>query len=90
MKKLTHMALHNQVFFFPKGKIFKCSRVLVAHACNPSCSEGRNQEDQSSEPAQANSSRDPISKIPNTKKAGGVAQGVGPASPGTRKKKKKN
>jgi hypothetical protein len=27
---------------------------------------------------QANSSRDPISKIPNTKRAGGVAQGVGP------------
>jgi hypothetical protein len=28
--------------------------------------------------AQANSSRDPISKIPNTKRAGGVAQGVDP------------
>jgi hypothetical protein len=29
-------------------------------------------------PAQAHSSQDPISKIPNTKRAGGVAQGVGP------------
>jgi hypothetical protein len=29
-------------------------------------------------PAWANSSRDPILKIPNTKKAGGVAQGIGP------------
>jgi hypothetical protein len=49
--------------------------VLVAHAYNPSYLGGREQEDHSSKPAQANSSRDPISKIP---KAGGVAQGVGP------------
>jgi hypothetical protein len=34
---------------------------------------------------------DPISKIPNTKKAGGVAQGVGPEiKPQYRKKKKKS
>jgi hypothetical protein len=40
---------------------------------------GRDQEDHSSKPAQANSSSDPISKIPNTKKrTGGMAQGVGP------------
>jgi hypothetical protein len=45
---------------------------------NPSYSEGRDQEDCSSKPAQGNSSEDPISKIPNTKRAGGVAQGVGP------------
>jgi hypothetical protein len=33
--------------------------------------------------------RDPISKIPNTKRAGGVAQGVGPEfKPQYRKKKK--
>jgi hypothetical protein len=33
---------------------------------------------------------DPVSKIPNTKRAGGVAQGVGLSSnPSTEKKKKK-
>jgi hypothetical protein len=52
----------------------------VAHACNPCYSGGRDQEDCSLKPAQGNSSRDFISKIPTTKKkrAGGVAQGVGP------------
>jgi hypothetical protein len=52
--------------------------VLVAHACNPSCSGGRDQEDQDLKPAQTNSSRNPISKKPFTKKGDGVAQGVGP------------
>jgi hypothetical protein len=52
--------------------------VLLAHSCNPSYSEGRNQEDFSLKPAPANSSQNPIWKIPNTKRAGGVAQGVGP------------
>jgi hypothetical protein len=42
--------------------------VPVAHACNPSYWEGRDEEDHSSRPAQANSSQDPISQIPNTKK----------------------
>jgi hypothetical protein len=41
--------------------------VLVAHACNPTYSVGRDQEDHGSKPAQANSSRDPISKKPITK-----------------------
>jgi hypothetical protein len=50
----------------------------VAHACNPSYSESRDQEDHSSTPAQANSSWDPILKNPSQKRAGGVAQGVGP------------
>jgi hypothetical protein len=50
----------------------------VAQACNSSYSGARDQEDHGSKPAQANSSPDPISKIPNTKKTGGVAQGVGP------------
>jgi hypothetical protein len=36
--------------------------VLVAHACNPSYSGGRDQEDQGSKPAWVNSSRNPISK----------------------------
>jgi hypothetical protein len=53
-------------------------QVLVAHACNPSYSGGRDQ-DCSLKPAQANSSWDPISKNPITKNwAGGVAQGEGP------------
>jgi hypothetical protein len=59
------------------------SYARVVHTWNPSYSGGRGQEDRSSQPAQANSSQDPISKIPNTEKkvgggAGGVAQGVGP------------
>jgi hypothetical protein len=44
------------------------TRALVAHACNPSYSGGRNQEDLSLKPAWANSSQDPISKTPITKK----------------------
>jgi hypothetical protein len=52
--------------------------VPVAHACNPSYSGGRDQEDRGgSKPAAANSLRDPISKNPITiKRVGGVAQGV--------------
>jgi hypothetical protein len=51
----------------------------AAHTCNPSYSGGRDQEDHSLRSAQANGSRDPVSKKPITKKrAGGVAQGVGP------------
>jgi hypothetical protein len=53
--------------------------ALVAHVRNPSYSGGRDQEDLSSKPASANSSRDPILKKKNHKKrSGGVAQGVGP------------
>jgi hypothetical protein len=36
------------------------------------------QEDHGSKPDSANSSWDSISKIPSQKRAGGVAQGVGP------------
>jgi hypothetical protein len=40
-------------------------------------------------PAQGNSSQDPVSKIPNMKRADGVAQGVGcEFKPWYRKKKK--
>jgi hypothetical protein len=39
--------------------------------------KAEDQEDCSLKPAQANSSKDPISKIPNTKRVSGVAQGVG-------------
>jgi hypothetical protein len=72
------------------------SQVPVVHACNPSYSGGRDQEDCSLKSARANSSRDPILKKPFTKRAGGVAQGVGPefkigffAVLGLQKKKKK-
>jgi hypothetical protein len=42
--------------------------VLVAHTYNPSYSGDRDQENQSSKSAQANTSRDPILKNPFTKK----------------------
>jgi hypothetical protein len=42
-------------------EILFCCRMLVAHAYNPSYLGGRNQEDRSSEPVQANSWKDPIS-----------------------------
>jgi hypothetical protein len=52
--------------------------VPVAHTCNPSYSGGSDQEDNSSRPAQANSSGDPKKlKNPSQKRAGGVTQGVG-------------
>jgi hypothetical protein len=40
---------------------------LIAHACNPSYSEGRDQEDRGSKPAQANSSQGLFSKTPSQK-----------------------
>jgi hypothetical protein len=65
------------------------SQVPVAPACNPIYSGGRDQEDGSSEPAWVTSSWEPISKIPNTKGAGGVAQDMGPKfKPQYRKKPK--
>jgi hypothetical protein len=78
------------------------SQVPVAHACNPSYSGDRDQEDHGLKPAQANSSQDPISKKPITKKqnkknhqknpsqkrAGEVTQGVGPEFKPQYKKKK--
>jgi hypothetical protein len=54
----------------------------VAHACNPSNSGGRDQEDHGSKPAQAK-------KIPPQKRAGGVAQGP-EFKPQYCKKKKKS
>jgi hypothetical protein len=52
-------------------------RVPVAHACNPSYSGGRDQEDRGLNPAWANSAR-ALPKIPIAKMTGRVAQGVGP------------
>jgi hypothetical protein len=46
------------------------SQAPVAHACNPSYSSGRYQDNHGLKPAQANSSQDPILKIPNTQKKG--------------------
>jgi hypothetical protein len=46
----------------------KICLVLVAHACTPSYSGGRYQEDHNSKPAWANSLQDSISNIPPTKK----------------------
>jgi hypothetical protein len=67
----------------------KKGQAPVTYTCNPSYLGGRDQEDCSSKLAQANSSQDPISKIPNTKRAGGVAQGVGPEFKHQCHKKKK-
>jgi hypothetical protein len=67
-------------------------RVPVAHACNISYSGGRDQEDQHLKPAQPGQivHEIPISKNPSQKRAGGVAQGVGPEfKPSTTKKKKR-
>jgi hypothetical protein len=61
----------------------------VVHACNPSYSGGRDQEDQGSKPEWENSSQDPTSKIPNIKRAGALAQGVCPEFKPQDSKKKK-
>jgi hypothetical protein len=50
-----------------KGKKIYDSWALVAHTCNPSYSGGRDQEDCGLMPAPANSFREPILKIHNTK-----------------------
>jgi hypothetical protein len=54
------------------------NQVSVVHACNPSYSGGRDQEDRDLKPAQANSSWDPIKKKKSQKRAGRVAQGRNP------------
>jgi hypothetical protein len=48
--------------------IILSSWVPMAHACNPSYSGGRDQEDYGSKPAWATRSQDPILKKPITKK----------------------
>jgi hypothetical protein len=52
----------------------KKSRVLVAHACNPSYSGDRDLENLGWKPASVNSLQDPISKktITHKKRAGGM------------------
>jgi hypothetical protein len=56
-----------------KKKKKKKSQARVAQARNPSYSGGRDQEDRGPKLAWASSLQDPISKIPNTKRTGGVA-----------------
>jgi hypothetical protein len=67
-------------------------QALVAHAGNPSYSAARDQEDCGLKPTQANGTCRPYLEKPHDKKkrAGGVAQGVGPEfKPQYHKKKKK-
>jgi hypothetical protein len=52
----------------PSNRKSLSSKPLEAHACNPSYSEGRDQEVNGLKPALVDSSRDPISKILGTKK----------------------
>jgi hypothetical protein len=54
------------------------SQVPVAHACNPSYSGGRDQEDQGSKPNPGKQFMTPyLEKNLHKKRAGGVAQDVG-------------
>jgi hypothetical protein len=65
----------SKLFYY---KIQTTARHQWLHAYNPSYSGGRAQRDRSSKPAGANNLQNPISKISSQKRAGGVAQGVGP------------
>jgi hypothetical protein len=57
----------------------RISQAPVAHTCNPSYSRGRDKEDNSSKPAQANSSARPyLKKALHKKRDGGVDQGESP------------
>jgi hypothetical protein len=74
-----------------------CRQVQVAHTCNPIYSGGRDQEDHSLKPANSGQIVCKIlsQKNPSRKRAGGVAQGVGPEfklqySKKKKKKKKKS
>jgi hypothetical protein len=62
----------------------------TAHACNPSYSGSREQEDRGSKPVPANCFRDPISKNPVQKRGSGVAPGVGPEFKSWYRKTKKH
>jgi ribosomal protein L44E len=52
-------------------------QALVAHACDPSYSGDRDQEDRGSKPARAHSCETLSQNNPSQKRAGRVAQGVG-------------
>jgi hypothetical protein len=73
-KKHWSKSLINSVACSPSRKVPGAPLfLLVIHTCNPSYSGSRGQEDRGSKSAQANSSRDPISKTPSHKRAGGWA-----------------
>jgi hypothetical protein len=57
-----------QVHFLPRQVMGLRKLTLVAHACNPSYSGGRDQKDHGLKLAWANSSWDPLLKKPFTKK----------------------
>jgi hypothetical protein len=64
-----------------QGMIKKLEGIqpLMAHTYNPSYSGGRDQGDHGSKPARANRSTRPyLKKTHHEKRAGGLAQGVGP------------
>jgi hypothetical protein len=64
--------------------------VLVAHACNPRYSGGRDQEDHVSKSALANRLWPYLEKTHHNERDGGVVQGIGPEfKPQYCKKKKK-
>jgi hypothetical protein len=67
---LTSLRLHHLSLWAvsPKVHVLKTSQVLVAHAYNPSYSEGRDQKDGSSKSVWANSSQDTILKKTHHKK----------------------
>jgi hypothetical protein len=54
------------------------SQVSVAHTCNPSYSGSRDEEDCSSKPDRAIAQKILFQKNTSRKRAGGVAQGLGP------------
>jgi hypothetical protein len=58
-------------------QIVPSCQAPVAHACNPSYSGGRDQEDPGLKPAGANSSARPYQTL-HKNRAGGVAKGEGP------------
>jgi hypothetical protein len=79
--------------FKKKKKVIKSqnfSWAPVTHTCNPSHSGGSDQENQDSKSAWEKFARPFLEKIHHKKRAGGVAQGVGPEfKPQYHKKKKK-
>jgi hypothetical protein len=73
----VHITLELNIYFYPVSHSHV--HALIQQLCrfNPNYLGGRDQEDHSLKPAWANSSWDPILKIPNTKnRVGKVAQGV--------------
>jgi hypothetical protein len=87
---LCHSSHVLNLFFYVSLGSSPLSQELVAYACNPSYSGGRDQEDGGSKPARVNSLRDPISKKPFTKRAGRMVQGEGlSSSPSTKRKLQK-